>query len=88
MNSKQVEHKCASFLEVKDNKIVWTKNDSEITLLNFFKQSFACEGCGKETHLTSQSSNIDPEGGPHHPVCSECYKKIHAYHITIQKGEF
>jgi hypothetical protein len=51
----------ASILEaLKDNKIIWTKNDSEITLLNFFEKPLPCE---------------------------ECYEKLHAYHIKIQKGE-
>ena len=75
--------KCTSFLEVKDNELLWTKHDSQITVLNFFKKPFACEACGKETQMTSQSTNLGL--GPHHPVCTECYPELHAHHKIIEK---
>ena len=62
---------------LQDNEIVWTRKDSEVTVLNFWKKLLLCESCGRETHLTSQSY---PFYGPHHAVCEECYCELHAYH--------
>jgi len=68
---------------LKGNEIVWTKRDSEITFLTYWKKPFLCESCGKETHLTSRGY---PYLGMHltdHAVCEECYKELHAYHIAV-----
>lgn len=63
---------------MKDNKIIWEKRDSPVTWLTFWEKPFPCEGCGKETHLTSCGDT-----GLHHPVCEECYDELHAYHIAV-----
>lgn len=83
VNSGREHKKIASFLEVKDNKELWSKRDSTITVLNFFEKPFACERCGEETNMTSQSTNMG--FGMHHPVCCKCYPELHAYHISIEK---
>lgn len=66
--------------QLKDNEEIWVKKDSETTQLRFWKNPFICEtkGCGKETHLTSNGP-----AGFHHPICEECYKELHAYHVAV-----
>lgn len=64
---------------MRDNKAVWHKQDSEITWLTLWEKPFLCERCGKETHLTSSSTDT----GFHHAVCKECYVELHAYHVAV-----
>ena len=68
---------------LRDNELIWAKRDSQVTVLNFWKNPFLCERCGKETHFTSQAYSYY---GPHHPVCKECYKELHAYHVAAVRS--
>ena len=73
------------FLEqFKNNKVLWEKQDSKITVLTYWKNPLTCESCGKQTHTTSRT-NI--EGSPPHPFCEDCYKEFHAYHLAVLTSE-
>lgn len=63
------------------NEVVWERKDSEITWLTFWKEPTPCESCGKPTHLVSHG-DYGGERGIGHPVCEECYKELHGYHVA------
>lgn len=66
-----------------DKEIVWSKKDSEVTILYFWKKLFLCERCGRETHLTIQGYPYS-NWCEHHAICKTCYEELHAFTLRFQ----
>jgi hypothetical protein len=70
----------------RNNTILSEKKDSEVTILTYWKNPLVCEACGKDTHMTSRI-NRNGCGSIPHPLCEECYKELHAYHVAVITSE-
>lgn len=65
--------------QFRNNKILLEKQDTKITVLTYWENPLVCESCGKKTYMTSRTKDF---GFPH-PLCEDCYKKIHAFHVAV-----